>query len=95
MTESVQLQDPGEALNYSLDWTTYLNGDTIASSSWAFAPNSPTPAPTLSGQGHDTTTTSVTVSAIVWPKVYLLQNTIVTGLGVTATRGLEIRAFRA
>ena len=89
MSEAVKIQDSSETLDYSLDWTTWLAGDTISSSSWTIVPNSPT----LSGQAVNGNVTVALVSGLTFAGVYRLTNQIVTAQCRTADRSLTIRCI--
>ena len=79
---------PNEDANFTLDWTTRLNGDSITSSSWAIVgtdvnPESPitlqiasNPAPSFSA-----TMTQVWLTGGALGIVYILRNTISTASG--------------
>lgn len=89
MSEIVKLQDAGETLDYSLDWTAWLSGDTINSASWAITPTGPTlSAASVSG---DVTTTFV--AGVVFGQIYRLVCTVVTAMGRTSDRVITIRGF--
>jgi hypothetical protein len=89
MSEAVKIQDPLEVLDYSLDWTIWLAGDTIAASSWVITPA----GPTLSGQAQTGAATVCLVAAVTLAGVYRLTNTVTTAQGRTSDRSLTIRAF--
>ena len=90
MTEAVLLQDPAETLDYQIDWTAWLNGDTITTSSWTVAPS----GPTLSNTGFNTTGTYIYMAGVAFGAIYALENTIVSANGRTALRGLTVRGFK-
>jgi hypothetical protein len=76
-------KDPSEVLDYTLDWSTALAGDTISgtNSTWV-TPSGLTqvvsPAPS-----NTTTTTTVWLSGGTSPTDYAVENTIVTTGGRT------------
>lgn len=82
-------KDPDEVLDYEIDWTSRLGGDTIVTSTWT--------VPTGVTKNSDTFTGSTT---IVWlsggtePKTYGILNRITTAGGRTMdqTVDLTIRA---
>lgn len=89
MTMSWPFKDPGEVLDYQLNWTSRLAGDTIATSTWVI------PAELTKVIDSNTeTTTTVWLSGgtlSTWPDV---TNHIVTSSGRTMyqTVSLPIRA---
>ena len=81
-------KDPSEVLDYTLDWETLLDGDTITTSDWA--------VPTGITKDSESETT---VLAIIWvsggtvDKQYTLTNTIVTDAGRTRVRSIAINVI--
>lgn len=70
--------DPDAKLDYSVDWTDWLNGvDVIDTSTWAITPT----GPTLSAPTHDDTGTIVWVDGCTVDTTYRLTNSIVTDDG--------------
>ncbi len=92
------LIDPQETLDYSFDWSQFLDevgspGDTINASFWAVTPlgsGSPT-EPILSNQSNTATTATVFVSNCAAGGVYQLTNTVTTAQGRTAERSIALR----
>lgn len=85
---SYELQDPDEALTWSIDWTDWLvQGDSISSSSWEITPA----GPTINDLGESGGITSARVSGPTRGQVYRLTNAIVTALGDTAERSVVLR----
>lgn len=75
-----------EDLDWSEDWTTWLAGDLISSSTWS------TPAGLLKGpDGFTNTITTVRLPAGSTPGKYVVTNTITTVAGDT---GVRTRKFR-
>ena len=78
-------KDPTEVLDYTIDWETLLDGDTISTSTWS--------VPTGITQDSESETS---VLAIIWvsggtvDKQYTLTNTIVTAGGRTRVRSIAI-----
>ena len=85
MTQA-KLKDPADRLDYSHDWTAWLDGDTITSSAWAAPAGVTTDTPS-----NTTTTTRVWVSGGTAGNVYRITNTITTAGGRTAERSIPIR----
>lgn len=92
------LIDPQEKLDYTCDWSTFLDdggspSDTVSASSWEIAPqsaDSPT-EPVLSGATNTTNSTTVFVANCRLGEVYRLSNRIETTLGRVAERSVILR----
>lgn len=83
---AVFIKDPEAELDYTIDWSEWLDTDTIASSSWD--------VPTgLTATDDDSTSTTATVwlSEGVDNHNYTITNTIVTAGGRTDSRSFEIK----
>lgn len=81
-------KDPGETLDYDLDWTVRLNGDIIATSSWSItigddvlSINSNTVSPSV---------TKVWLSGGTLGLKYTLQNIITTAAGDTMVESVTV-----
>ena len=78
-------QDPDAILDYTRDWSTYLSGDTIATSEWIV------PAGVTLGTGGNAPTNNTT-SATAWlsggtsGEVHIITNRITTAGGRTDDR---------
>lgn len=79
-------KDPDDVLDYSLDWTTWLAGDTIASSSWIAETGL-----TVDSDTNSTTDTTVWVSGGEACRYYTLTNRIVTSAGRTKDRSIQVK----
>jgi len=81
---------PGATLDYAINYTTWLDADTISSSSFAIETIANDAAP-LTNAGASSTTTSVSINLAggTLNNVYTVTNTIVTAGGLT-----EVREFR-
>ncbi len=78
-------KDPNEALDYKIDWSAWLAGDTIATSTWVI------PAGLTAGTTSFTTTSATTwVSGGTMGTTYTLDNKITTGGGRSAERSITI-----
>ena len=78
-------KDPDEVLDYELDWTDRLAGDTISTSSWT--------VPTGITKASDTKTTTVTTVWLSGGTIgtkYELTNRIVTAGGRTMDQSVDI-----
>jgi len=79
------LQDPSDNLDYTFDWTDWLAGDTIATSSWTAA------AGLTEGVNANTTTTAtVWLSGGTAGVSYVVTNTVTTAGGRTASRSFYV-----
>ena len=80
------LKTPSAILDYAIDWSAWLAGDTIATSTWAVHPD-------LTVQSTDASTTLATI----WlgggrlGVTYLVANTITTVVGRQETRTIQLR----
>ena len=82
------LKDPDALLDYTIDWTTWLDGDTIDTSNWTLPSGI-----TEDSSGMDGTSSKATVwlSGGDAGTVYTVVNTIVTAAGRTDERSLDIK----
>jgi hypothetical protein len=78
-------KDPEAVLDYQIDWSAWLDGDTIAESSW-----SADEGITIGDGSHTTTTTTVVVSDGVVGRRHVVTNRIVTAGERTDERSLLI-----
>ena len=69
-------KDPDAKLDYEIDWTSWLNGDTIDSSAWIV----PTGI-TKESDAHDDTSTTIWLSGGSVGEVYNITNRITTAGG--------------
>ena len=86
-----RLLDPDEKLDFTIDWSDWLDSGVQITGTpiWAIAPL----GPTLSDQTNTTTTTSIFVADATLAVVYLLSCKITTDAGTaqTAERTITIR----
>lgn len=87
-----RLIDPDETLDYTCDWTDFLEDagsptDAIQTSDWSVTPT----GPTLSGARLDGNLASVFVAGAALGRVYRLSNKVVTLQGRTAERSVTLR----
>lgn len=81
-----KLQDPGDTLTWTHDWTEFLaGGDSISARLWSIDPDA---SPSHLSNG---TTAIVTVAGLQAGQVYLLTEKITTAAGVVAERSLTLR----
>lgn len=89
-----RLIDPDETLDFSMDWSDFLDDgsptDSISSSSWSIEGGG-SPTPTLSGGVTNGDVTSIFLSGCEVGEVYRLSNKIVTSQGRTAERSWTLR----
>ncbi len=90
--------DPGEKLDYTIDWGDFVDeggspSDTISSASWSIDPlNDGSPSePVLSGETNTVSTATVFVNGCLAGQVYRLTSRIVTAQGRTAERSITLR----
>lgn len=79
-------KDPDAVLDYSIDWTTWLAGDTISTSTWTVPAGI-----TKDSDSSTTTSTTVWLSGGSLGQNYKLTNRIVTAGGRTEDRSVEIQ----
>jgi hypothetical protein len=80
------IKDPDAVLDYGFDWSDWLDGDTISTSSWTIAPATLT----KKSDSLTTTTTTIWLSGGTVDVVYTVTNRIVTAGGRTEDRSFEI-----
>ena len=81
-------KDPTEVLDYTIDWETLLDGDTIATSTWAVDTGI-----TQDSESETTTLAIIWVSGGTVDKQYTLTNTIVTAGARTRVRSIAINVI--
>jgi len=79
------VKDPAAVLDYGLDWSAWLDGDTIDTSTWTI-----TTGLTKDGDDHDGTTTTVWLSGGTAGTSYRATNRITTTGGRTDERTIRI-----
>jgi hypothetical protein len=83
-------KEPTEVLDFSIGWSDWLNGLTIASSSWSGPSGITIVTSSISG-----TDTIIRLSDGTWGETYELFNTIVASDGETETRSIIITIQRS
>lgn len=78
-------KDPDATLDYGINWSAWLAGDVITSSSW-----SEPEGIEVDSNTHDDTTTTVWVSGGTLGKIYRLTNTIITAAGRKEDRTIKL-----
>lgn len=79
------VKDPSAVLDYVIDWETWLDGDTISTSTWTVQTGL-----TADSDSNDTTTTTVWLSGGTLGTKYTATNRIVTAAGRTDERTIYI-----
>ena len=79
-------KDPNATSSYQFDWTAWLAGDTIASSSWAQLPTDMTVVSTA----NTTLTTTIVVSGGTPGRTYRLRNRITTATNLIQDQTAEL-----
>ncbi len=79
------LQDPSDNLDYTIDWTDWLGGDTIVTSSWVV-----TAGLTEGANANTTTSATVWLTGGTAGTSYVATNTIITAAARTANRSFNI-----
>lgn len=80
------IKDPDAVLDYGCDWSDWLDGDTLSTSSWTIAPAGLTKV----SDSLTATTTTVWLSGGTVSTVYTVTNRIVTAGGRTEDRSFEV-----
>jgi hypothetical protein len=85
------VKDPSSVLDYGLDWTPLLHGDSIVASSWSVK-NSPGGPDDLhvAAQWFEPTLALVWLTGGVLGSIYLARNTIGTAGGRTEVRNVRV-----
>jgi hypothetical protein len=82
-------KDPQDLLDYGLDWSAWLDDDTIAASSWTVPAGL-----TLEDETNDTTATTVWLSGGTPHVTYEVVNHITTAAGREADKTLRIKVMQ-
>jgi len=81
------VKDPAATLDYTLDWSRWLDTDTIASSQFTATPNTIT----IANQTNTTTDCTVWLSGGQMGTEYTITNTITTAAGRIDERSFTVR----
>ena len=79
-------KDPVEVLDYQLDWSARLSGDTITTSNWTVSPT----GVTLADDTYTDTASTVWLSGGALGDSYKLRNVITTAAGRTMVETISI-----
>jgi hypothetical protein len=90
MTLKWPFKDPNEVLDYTVDWTDRLAGDTISSSAWSFAVD-PDSLMVMDSNEFTSSTATVWLSGGTAGELYALTNRIVTAAGRTMDQTTNLR----
>lgn len=86
MALSIGPKDPDEVLDYGLDWTARLVGDTISTSQWIV------PDGIVKGiDSHDDTSTTIWLSGGKIDETYEMTNRVVTAGGRTMDQSVKLK----
>jgi hypothetical protein len=88
-TPTLAYKDPNDVLDYGVDWSQWLDGDTITASSWS--------APigiTIDSESNSTTATTVWLSGGTPHVTYEVVNHITTAAGREADKTLRIKVMQ-
>lgn len=89
-------QRPGSDLDYSFDWSDYLDdqgspSDTISTSTWSVAPDAGSPSPEVHSDVITGAITSAFLRNVTRGEVYVLKNHVVTAAGRSDVKQVVIR----
>lgn len=76
ITNNIHQKDPDAVLDFSIDWTAWLNGDTITASTWDVPDGI-----TEDSSSNDTTGTTIWLSGGTAGEIYELTNHVTTADG--------------
>lgn len=82
---SIYVQDPNAVLDYNIDWSAWLNGDTISTSTWTTHPDL-----TTSNASMTTTVATVFLTGGTNGKTYKVRNRITTTNGRTDDETFDV-----
>jgi hypothetical protein len=80
-------KDPGATLDYSIDWSQWLAGDTIASNTWTFDTGITGAAESINTAN---TITTIWLSGGALATTYKITNTITTATGRSQVQSFQI-----
>lgn len=88
---SFYLKDPQSRVDYAIDWGAgYLDGQTIAASSWAVAPAEPNGV-AVDGSSFDLLRTAATLTGGMAGHVYSVRNRVILSDGRVDDRSITLR----
>jgi hypothetical protein len=87
---SYYLKDPQSRVDYSIDWTGYLDGQAIESSSWSIVPEE-SGGLTVDEQSRDLVRTAATIAGGQTGRVYSVSNKVILSDGRSDERSITLR----
>jgi hypothetical protein len=84
------LKDPRSRVDYAIDWAGYLDGQAVASSSWAVTPDE-AGGLAVDEDSFDLTRSAATLSGGAEGHVYSVSNHVVLTDGRSDTRSIALR----
>ena len=85
-------KDPDAVLDYAIDWTTWLDDDTIATSTWTIETISGDASPLAKESALNTNyVATVILQGGTVGNIYNIKNTITTGNGYTDVRNFRVK----
>ena len=87
MTLTWPTKDPNDVLDYQLDWTARLGGDTISTSTWLIASGDIT----IDSDSNTTTVTTVWLSGGTADTTVVVTNRIATSGGRTMDQSVRLK----
>jgi hypothetical protein len=89
--DRIWVKDPDEAEKFTIDWTNWLQGDTISSTDWYSSESTSTGLTLI--ETNTTTSASAVISGGYHGGKYVLSNRIVTAAGLTKEKKLIIQVI--
>ena len=87
---SYYLKDPQSRVDYAIDWTGYLDGQSVASSLWSVTP-AETGGIVVDEAAHDLVRTAATLSGGQVGRVYSVSNRVTLSDGRSDERSITLR----
>lgn len=87
MSLGLVLHDPDSTSPYREDWTDYLGGAAISTSTWSISPT----GPTISAESFTGPITTCNLAGVVEGRIYLLTNRMTPVGGQPEERSITIR----
>lgn len=83
-------KDPAAVVDYSVDWSAWLDGDALAASSWSVSPASLTDGVAVGATSHTAETATAWLSAGAPGENYTVTNRVTTAAGRTDERSFVV-----
>lgn len=84
------LKDPGSRVDYAIDWTGYLDGQTVAGSTWAVSPDE-AGGIAIDAASHDLVRSAATLAGGLPGHVYSVSNRVTLSDGRIDERSIVLR----